>query len=329
MKTSEEESGHLAAESEAKIVDLITESKWVDAINAFREHKTRWPGTLPLANQMIGNPSNEDDVGNMLNLFCAALAEKSAGIFVMTLTDLDIADSCSRLMEAIQHLSQTIKQLETYHIKQQQQKLKTIVTSPSAPLPAAAPVSGASGAAPVLGASGAGAMVTTASTAAVTAPTAPTAPAQPPPLESTKQSQEPENPVIYKEAAEKVVEKKEEPTAVPAKEETESQETSKSADPPVEHSADAPAEPSADPPAESSAETLSVYVENPSEVAEVPDIKVEVPDIKVDKTAEMAENAAEMMKEKAVTQQESEADNKKDDRDENATPSSSTNRSNL
>ena len=66
----------------------------------------------------------------MLNLFCAALAEKSAGIFVMTLTDLDIAESCSRLMEAIQQLSQTIKQLESFHVKQQQQKLKTIVTSP-------------------------------------------------------------------------------------------------------------------------------------------------------------------------------------------------------
>ena len=66
----------------------------------------------------------------MLNLFCAALAEKSAGIFVMTLTDMDIAESCSRLMEAIQQLSQTIKQLESFHVKQQQQKLKTIVTSP-------------------------------------------------------------------------------------------------------------------------------------------------------------------------------------------------------
>ena len=51
----------------------------------------------------------------MLNLYCAALAEKSAGIFVMTLSDVDIAESCSRLMEAIQQLSQTIKQLETFH----------------------------------------------------------------------------------------------------------------------------------------------------------------------------------------------------------------------
>jgi len=83
-----------------------------------------------LASQVIGNTSDDDDIGAMLNLFCAALAEKSAGIFVMTLTDLDIAESCSRLMEAIQQLSQTIKQLESFHVKQQQQKLKTIVTSP-------------------------------------------------------------------------------------------------------------------------------------------------------------------------------------------------------
>ena len=83
-----------------------------------------------MASQVIGNTSDDDDIGAMLNLFCAALAEKSAGIFVMTLTDLDIAESCSRLMEAIQQLSQTIKQLESFHVKQQQQKLKTIVTSP-------------------------------------------------------------------------------------------------------------------------------------------------------------------------------------------------------
>merc|ERR1739846_242887 len=144
-----EVNNQLPAESEAKIVDLITDSKWSEAIKAYRIHKTRWPGTLPiLASQVIGNTSDDDDIGAMLNLFCAALAEKSAGIFVMTLTDLDIAESCSRLMEAIQQLSQTIKQLETFHVKQQQQKLKTItVTSPMggpppppiSPLPAPRP----------------------------------------------------------------------------------------------------------------------------------------------------------------------------------------------
>lgn len=103
-------------ESEQKILDLITESKWADAVDAYKVHKATWPGTLPMAN-IIGTASNEDDINAMLNLFCAHLAEKSAGIFVMTLSDLDIADSCSRLMEAIQLLSQTIKQLETYHAK--------------------------------------------------------------------------------------------------------------------------------------------------------------------------------------------------------------------
>merc|ERR1712051_582048 len=139
-KEESELNNQLPAESEAKIVDLITDSKWSEAIKAYRIHKTRWPGTLPiLASQVIGNTSVDDDIGAMLNLFCAALAEKSAGIFVMTLTDMDIAESCSRLMEAIQQLSQTIKQLESFHVKQQQQKLKTIVTSPMGgppPLPA-------------------------------------------------------------------------------------------------------------------------------------------------------------------------------------------------
>ena len=112
----------LPAENEQKIVDLIMESKWKEAVEAYKLHKTRWPSTLPLAYQVIGTPTEEDDVGAMLNLYCAALAEKSAGIFVMTLSDVDIAESCSRLMEAIQQLSQTIKQLETFHIKQLKMK---------------------------------------------------------------------------------------------------------------------------------------------------------------------------------------------------------------
>ena len=110
------------AENEQKIVDLIMESKWKEAVEAYKLHKTRWPSTLPLAYQVIGTPTEEDDVGAMLNLYCAALAEKSAGIFVMTLSDVDIAESCSRLMDAIQQLSQTIKQLETFHIKQLKMK---------------------------------------------------------------------------------------------------------------------------------------------------------------------------------------------------------------
>ena len=122
VNNSKESDDLQPAENEQKIVDLIMESKWKEAVEAYKLHKTRWPSTLPLAYQVIGTPTEEDDVGAMLNLYCAALAEKSAGIFVMTLSDVDIAESCSRLMDAIQQLSQTIKQLETFHIKQLKMK---------------------------------------------------------------------------------------------------------------------------------------------------------------------------------------------------------------
>lgn len=145
---SADTSGIQPQESEQKIVDLITESKWQEAIQVYKVHKSRWPTTLPLANQTIGFPTDEDDVCAMLNLYCSALTEKSGGIFVMTLTDTDISDSCSRLMDSIQQLSQTIKQLETWHLKNQQTKLKNVLTqavasaassSPPPPPPASAP----------------------------------------------------------------------------------------------------------------------------------------------------------------------------------------------
>jgi len=50
-------------------------------------------------------------------------SEKSGGVFVMTLSDLDIAESYFKLQEAIQILSHTIKQLETFHF--QKNKLKS------------------------------------------------------------------------------------------------------------------------------------------------------------------------------------------------------------
>ncbi len=106
------------AESEQKIIDLLTGSNWVEAVKVYRIHKARWPGTLPLggAQGVIGSVTEEDDVCAMLNLFCASLAEKS-NIFVMTLNDVDIGESCSRLMDAIQQLSQTVKSLEAYQAK--------------------------------------------------------------------------------------------------------------------------------------------------------------------------------------------------------------------
>ena len=123
------------AESEQKIVDLIMDSKWKEAVEAYRVHKTRWPSTLPLAYQVIGTPTEEDDIGAMLNLYCAALAEKS-NIFVMTLSDQDISESCTNIQFGIQQLSQTVKQLDNFQKTQQKLKSPPVGAPPPPPPPA-------------------------------------------------------------------------------------------------------------------------------------------------------------------------------------------------
>ena len=42
--TKKEDTIKQPQESEQKIVDLITDSKWIEAVQAYKVHKIRWPG---------------------------------------------------------------------------------------------------------------------------------------------------------------------------------------------------------------------------------------------------------------------------------------------
>ena len=131
-----------AQESEKHIVDLITSSSWFDAVKAFKLHKQKWPEAFASEYENhIGSLGKEEDLYAMLNIYCKHLAQlrlltthplvaaggpskvvdlSTCSIFVMTLTDHDMAKNVSRLMDASLQLLATVKLMETQLTKRKQ-----------------------------------------------------------------------------------------------------------------------------------------------------------------------------------------------------------------
>ena len=129
-------------ESENLVVELITQSSWLEAVKTFKLHKQKWPETFsPDFENHIGTLGEEEDLYAMLNMYCKHLTEirivstqplgatcsstnfvdpSTSAIFVMTLTDHDMANNVSRLMDASLQLLATVKLMETQLTKRKQ-----------------------------------------------------------------------------------------------------------------------------------------------------------------------------------------------------------------
>ena len=134
--------GLTSHESEKLIVELITQSAWLEAVRTFTMHKKKWPETFALDfENHIGTLGEEEDLYAMLNMYCKHLTEiriiatqpmcatssstsmvdsSTCSIFVMTLTDIDMANNVSRLMDASLQLLATVKLMETQLTKRKQ-----------------------------------------------------------------------------------------------------------------------------------------------------------------------------------------------------------------
>ena len=129
-------------ESEMNIVELITKSAWLDSVKAFKLHKQKWPEAFASDYENhIGSLGNEEDMYAMLNIYCKHLSQlriltthplavssgatkiadsSACSIFVMTLTDHDMAKNVSRLMDASLQLLATVKLMETQLTRRKQ-----------------------------------------------------------------------------------------------------------------------------------------------------------------------------------------------------------------
>ena len=85
-------------DTERTIAQLLTESKFVDAVQTYRKLKTRWPDAA--SDSVVGVPSVADDVWALLNMYCSQSAQPSAPFFALTVPDSVLADHCDQLMTA-------------------------------------------------------------------------------------------------------------------------------------------------------------------------------------------------------------------------------------
>jgi hypothetical protein len=108
-------------------------------VKAFKFHKQKWPETFSLDfENHIGTLGVEEDLYAILNMYCKHLTEirimatqpincgpslfdpSTCSIFVMTITDNDMANNVSRLMDASLQLLATVKLMETQLTKRKQ-----------------------------------------------------------------------------------------------------------------------------------------------------------------------------------------------------------------
>jgi hypothetical protein len=90
-------------DAERQVVKFLVDSKYVEAVQTYRKLKTRWPNVV--SEVIVGVPSIADDVWAILTMYCnelsgTNLSDDAASFFAMTVTDVDLADHCGRLMDA-------------------------------------------------------------------------------------------------------------------------------------------------------------------------------------------------------------------------------------
>ncbi|XP_048243647.1 protein furry-like isoform X3 [Haliotis rufescens] len=79
-------------EAVSSLAEYIHSQQYPKAIQLLRSFRSIWP------NDVFGM-SSEDDILTLLNIFCSCLAEKKAGIFVLTRVDLDLNQLYGHLMD--------------------------------------------------------------------------------------------------------------------------------------------------------------------------------------------------------------------------------------
>lgn len=96
-KTPEVDIFSTPEDAEKRIVQLMADGKYVDAVQTFRKLKTRWSHFS--SEFVVGIPNIADDVWSLMNMYCIYLSS-SESFFALTVADSILADQCGRLMTA-------------------------------------------------------------------------------------------------------------------------------------------------------------------------------------------------------------------------------------
>lgn len=92
-------------EAQALLLEHVKEKKWKKVWEVFRGCRQYWD------EPSLGD-TDLDELGALLNSYCRALAEHTEGIFVMTVSSVDLGEVCSQLMDISLQLLASVKNLE-------------------------------------------------------------------------------------------------------------------------------------------------------------------------------------------------------------------------
>jgi len=92
-------------EAQTLLLEHVKEKKWKKVWEVFRGCRQYWD------EPSLGD-TDLDELGALLNSYCRALAEHTEGIFVMTVSSVDLGEVCSQLMDISLQLLASVKNLE-------------------------------------------------------------------------------------------------------------------------------------------------------------------------------------------------------------------------
>merc|ERR1712117_581311 len=122
------------SEAVALLISHLTQEKWKEVWRLWRECRGLWDSVYTLgceSNSLTWSQQHQDteDLTHILNIYCRHLADTREGIFVMTVSSVDLGSVCASLMDIGLQLLASVKSLERSLSQKQQPESPTRIES--------------------------------------------------------------------------------------------------------------------------------------------------------------------------------------------------------
>merc|ERR1712111_168908 len=117
------------SEAMSMLISHLTSEKWKEVWRLWRGCRNMWDSVYTLGcdtNSLSWSQDHQDneDLTHILNIYCRHLADSRDGIFVMTVSSVDLGSVCASLMDISLQLLASVKSLERSLNQSHQQELK-------------------------------------------------------------------------------------------------------------------------------------------------------------------------------------------------------------
>merc|ERR1719334_688889 len=122
------------SEAMSMLISHLTSEKWKEVWRLWRGCRNMWDSVYTLGcdtNSLSWSQDHQDteDLTHILNIYCRHLADSRDGIFVMTVSSVDLGSVCASLMDISLQLLASVKSLERSLSQKQQPESPTRIES--------------------------------------------------------------------------------------------------------------------------------------------------------------------------------------------------------